>query len=127
MGRKKKLDTLKQVDGRTADADLKPVQLKTTIRSLDEIFGFQGAVYKTLEEAEYMTALAGMNKVDLQKECYRVHLMPNDDRTIMTERLLREFKRTVSSIKASQMQPVRITLGKEGRAILSEGANRPGI
>lgn len=125
MGRKKKIDNIKQIDGRLAEnqAEVK----KPKYRSLDEIFGYQGATYKTLEEAEYITSLANMNKIDLQKECYRVHLMPNDDRTIMSERLTREFRRTVNAINTARLQPIKLKVSARGAAILAEGANRPGI
>lgn len=124
MGRKK-IEKLKQVDGRLNETDAKVTRPK--IRSLDELFGFQGAAYSTLNENEYISSLANMNKIDLQKECYKVHLMPNDDRTIMTERLIREFRRTVNAVNVARVQPIKLKIGNKGAAILAEGANRPGI
>ena len=130
MSRKKatKLTNLKQVDGmvRETYAAQDPVVLKTKLRSIDELWGFKGSTYPTLNENEYHISVAALNKVDLQRECVRVGLIPPEDRNVMIERLLREFRRTITSLNLSRTQPVTLKASKVAKDILSEGANRPG-
>lgn len=125
---KAKLEKIKRIDGQddAAQGEIIKVTPQKIYRSVDELFGFHGASYKTYDEIEYRTSLAGLNIVDIQRECFRVGLNPTDNRNIMIERLMKQFNRVTNSINGAQVKPVKITLDAKARAILAEGANKPG-
>lgn len=115
---KKSLKSLKhQVDGRVEGQ---------RITSLDQVFGFSLAKYKTQNENEYETSLAEMNLADLQRECVRVGLLPKDDRVVMKDRLLKEFRRNIAAVLgAKDAKPIVLKVSKEAMAIVAGSANRP--
>lgn len=123
---KGKLEELKTVDGQHDASEgvvVKEIKGKQ-YRSVDELFGFHGATYKTYEPTEYRTSLVGMNLIDLRKECFRVGLIANDNRNIMIERLMKQFGRITSSVNGPQFKPVKFRVDDRVRAILAEGANK---
>lgn len=126
--RKTKLDKVKRIDGQddSAQGEIIKVTPQKVYRSIDELFGFHGATYKTYDATEYRTSLVGLNIIDIQHECFRVGLNPTDNRNIMVERLMKKFAQVTSSINGPQVKPVKIILNKEARAIIMEGANKPG-
>jgi hypothetical protein len=113
MPRKKKLDELTQAHGK---------QEVFEPQTLDQIWGDTGlSKYKTFDEQVYASGLAEMNRADLQAHAVTVGLIPIDNRDILTQRLVREFKKHVSSY---QKVPVRQATGKVSNEIiniLSEG------
>src|SRR5690349_17056102 len=119
MGRpKKQLKDLNQTDGkaspslaaqaaREGEEIIPNVQLRGKYRSLDEAYGFSNCLYKTHDEAAYAADVRAMNKADLYKECSRVGLLPNDNRTIMEERLVKKFQQeTANVLSARSVQAV---------------------
>ena len=66
--------------------------------TLDQIWGDTGLwKYNTMEIEEYQTELRELNKTDLQAHATKIGLIPVDSKEMLTKRLLREFKRHVSS------------------------------
>ncbi len=124
---KAKLKKLKTIDGQDDAAQGTVVKITPTkiYRSVDELFGFHGATYKTYDQTEYRTSLIGKNLIDLRDECFRVGLTPNDNRNIMVERLMKQFNRITSSVNGPQgVKPIKFDLDSKARAILAEGANK---
>ena len=91
--------------------------------TLDQIWGDDGSsVYGTMEEGRYEKEVDEMNLSDLQAHASRVGIIPIDNRQMLRERLLREFRKHVASYK----KPVTDTsselrVNDEVRRILSEG------
>jgi hypothetical protein len=83
MGRKK-IETISQVHGKVE-------KIKPT--SLEQMLGYTGlSKYKTLDETTYLSQIEGMNLADLQAHAVTVSLVPVDDRQLLTQRLLKEFR-----------------------------------
>ena len=91
--------------------------------TLDQIWGDDGtSTYGTLNENAYTTELDEMNMSDLQTHASTVGIIPIDNRQMLRERLLREFRKHVASYK----KPIHETesprnLSSEAIKILSEG------
>lgn len=69
--------------------------------SLDQIWGDDGkSKYNTLDEEEYVKSVKEMTKTDLQTHASQIGLIPIDNRENLEKRLIREFKRHVSSFQA---------------------------
>lgn len=67
-------------------------------RTLDELWGgSQFSKYETQDETVYASYLENLNKLDLQRECLKIGLVPNDERSIMTDRLMKQFRAYVAS------------------------------
>jgi len=125
--RKPNLKKLKRIDGQDDSAQGAVIKVTPTkiYRSMDELFGFHGATYKTYNETEYRTSLVGLNIIDIQKECWRTGLNPNDNRNIMIERLMKKFRQVTSSVNGPAFKPIKINQTPEMRVLLAEGANKP--
>ena len=68
--------------------------------TLDQIWGDDGSnVYGTLNESTYADKVDDMNLSDLQAHASTVGIIPIDNRHTLRERLLREFRKHVSSYK----------------------------
>lgn len=94
-------------------------------KSLNAILGFKGTKYKTEELTAYEKQLRAMNKLDLQKECIRVGRAPIDNREIMIERLIKDFRQYVAASKSVGVQPTgAVVLSNKSREILSRGGSR---
>lgn len=118
MGRKRKIDSLHQADGRDHS-----IEKRGPTKSVDEIFGYEKSKFKTSDAKVYEQDLSEMNKVDLQKEAAGLGLMPIDDRFVLKERIMNEFYKYDAALRCSKVQIKQIKVNKAGLAILSEGAN----
>tara|TARA_R100000963_G_C4630441_1_gene95680 strand:- start:113 stop:484 length:372 start_codon:yes stop_codon:yes gene_type:complete len=91
--------------------------------TLEQIWGDDGtSAYGTLNENAYTKEVDDMNMSDLQAHASTVGIIPIDNRNTLRERLLREFRKHVSSYKKpvySAESPV--SLDPEAIKILSEG------
>ena len=91
--------------------------------TLDQIWGDTGiTAYGTMNEKEYEARVDDMNMSDLQAHASTVGIIPVDNRNMLRERLLREFRKHVSSYQRPISPPnPRETLNEEATKILSEG------
>ena len=101
-------------------------QEKFEPRTLDQVWGDTGlGKYKTFDESKYKERLDNMAKTDLQAHATKVGLVPIDNRSTLTQRLLREFKKHVNAFKPVGIkapQPIgKDSLSDEVRKILDEG------
>ena len=70
---------------------------KTT---LDQIWGDEGnSKYGTLDESTYTSQIKAMNKSDLHSHAIKLGILPVENRELLTNRLLREFKKHVLSFR----------------------------
>ena len=102
------------------------IQPKFEPRTLDQIWGDTGlGKYNTLDEGIYKDRLDNMAKTDLQAHATKVGLVPIDNRSTLTQRLVREFKKHVNTFKpASVKAPKSIakdSLPEEVIKVLNEG------
>jgi len=91
--------------------------------TLEQIWGDDGSTtYGTLNENQYSNQLDDMNMSDLQTHASTVGIIPIDNRSTLRERLLRDFRKHVSSYKkpTHQTQSPR-DVNPETIKILSEG------
>lgn len=91
--------------------------------TLDQIWGDDGSsMYGTLKEDNYQERLDEMNMSDLQSHASRVGIIPIDNRGMLKERLIREFRKHVSAYqKPIVTQDDSETVDKDVMKILSEG------
>ena len=91
--------------------------------TLDQIWGDDGtSAYGTLNENTYTVQLDDMNMSDLQAHASTVGIIPIDNRQTLRERLLREFRKHVSSYKKPVHEAESVTrVDPEVMKILSEG------
>lgn len=69
-------------------------------RTLDDLWrGSNFSKYETKDETVYASYLDNLNKLDLQRECIKIGLVPNDERAIMTERLMKQFRIYIASMQ----------------------------
>ena len=91
--------------------------------TLEQIWGDDGSTtYGTLNENQYANQLDDMNMSDLQTHASTVGIIPIDNRSTLRERLLRDFRKHVSSYKkpTHETQSPR-DVNPETIKILSEG------
>ena len=112
--KKKSIDNLSQAHGK---------EEKTQPTTLDQIWGDDGtSEYGTLDYENYQQKIFDMNMSDLQAHASRVGIVPIDNRNMLTDRLLREFSRHVSSFKKpSEDLQENQNIPKKIRDILAEG------
>jgi len=91
--------------------------------TLEQIWGDDGtSAYGTLNENAYTKKVDDMNMSDLQAHASTVGIIPIDNRHTLRERLLREFRKHVSSYKKPVHQAESTThVNPEVIKILSEG------
>lgn len=91
--------------------------------TLEQIWGDDGSTtYGTLNENQYANQLDDMNMSDLQTHASTVGIIPIDNRNTLRERLLRDFRKHVSSYKKPVHSPESpANLDSETTKILSEG------
>ena len=90
--KKKSLDNINQTHAK--------VENKFEPTTLDQIWGDDGtSEYGTLDYENYKAKVFDMNMSDLQAHASRVGIVPVDNRNMLTDRLLREFSKHVSSFK----------------------------
>jgi hypothetical protein len=91
--------------------------------TLDQIWGDTGnSLYGTMEEGTYTKRIDDMNLSDMQTHASTVGIIPIDNRVLLRDRLLREFKKHVSSYKKPIQEPdASEKLNDQAMKILSEG------
>ena len=91
--------------------------------TLEQIWGDDGSsAYGTLNENAYTKQVDDMNLSDLQTHASTVGIIPIDNRQTLRERLLREFRKHVSSYKKPVHEAESVTrIDPEVMKILSEG------
>ena len=112
----KKVDELNQTHGKVEESkDKKPT-------TLDQLWGDTGmSRYKTLDASQYEGYLKNLNKSDLQRHAAEMGIVPVDNREMLSNRLLKEFKRYVASYKIPTTQQSNHELSAEAKRILAEG------
>ena len=116
-----KLKTMQHTDGKDYGRQ-NQIQVSQH-KSLDEIWGIKFSKYKTNDPAEYLARLRKMTKLDLQQECIKIGLMPNDNRDTMIERLAKECSKYIAAAQTSSLQPKVIRISDASRQILSRSGN----
>ena len=87
----KSLENLSQTHGQE---EFKPT-------TLDQIWGDSGlSKYGTLNEEEYAVRLKEMNRTDIHAHASKVGVIPVDNRDMLNQRLLREFKKHLAAYRA---------------------------
>ena len=109
----KKLESLSQTHGKE---EFKPT-------TLDQIWGDTGiSKYGTLNEEEYEKRLKEMNRTDVHSHASKVGIIPIDNRDMLQQRLIREFKRHLAAYKAPIDRKVdNIKVSDKVKKILAEG------
>ena len=114
MKKTKKFSQLSQAHGKD-EAVSKP-------SSLDQIWGDDGAgKYSTLEEAVYQTHLDELNRTDLHAHASRLGVIPIDNRDLLEQRLMREFRKHVASYKTPTEIKKLAKISKSASDVLGEG------
>jgi hypothetical protein len=90
MEKKSKLNDFDQIDGKVAGG--------SSFKTLDALIGeASGSPYKQFNETEYENYLNELNSTDLQRHAEKVGLVPTVERRVLKDRLLREFRKFLSS------------------------------
>ena len=117
--KKTSLKSIKQAHGKQENVKFEP-------RTLDQVWGDTGlGKYNTFDVDVYKDKLDNMAKTDLQAHATKIGLVPIDNRSTLTQRLVREFRKHVNSFKphelsASKMEdPTKIP--ENVKKILEEG------
>ena len=116
-----KLKKMSQTHGKN-----EAVESKFEPRTLDQVWGDTGlGKYNTLDEDAYRGKLDYMAKTDLQAHATKVGLVPIDNRSTLTQRLMREFRKHANSFKPTSLKaskPIaKDSLSPEVRKVLDEG------
>lgn len=124
MSKNKKLKELDQIDGKVAGS--------MSFRTLDSLIGeSSSSPYKQNNEADYENYLNELNSTDLHRHAEKVGLAPTNERRVMKERLLREFRKFVAmrSLVSNEVANNHMNqdssagnLSLQARQILREGA-----
>lgn len=122
--KKNKLKELDQVDGKIAGGG--------SFRSLNSLIGEDSShPYKQTDESSYENYLNDLNSTDLHRHAEKVGLAPTNERRVMKERLMREFRKFIASrslisesLASSHMNQDSSAggLSSEVQKILREGA-----
>lgn len=117
---KKNIKKLKQVDGK---AEPKNTEKEFQPTTLDQLWGYAGkGKYNTNDEAAYTQGLNDMNKSDLQHHAVQIGLIPVDNRQILVQRLVREFRKHYASFGLEKKAPQpKKKISEETIRILSGG------
>lgn len=121
--KKNKLSSLDQVDA-------KNVNQEPCFRNLDALIGEDNSnPYKTFELSAYEAYISELNSTDLHRHAQKVGLVPNVDRRVLKDRLVREFKRFVAARTVNLTKTLgqtdsfqTVSLSKEVQKILREGS-----
>lgn len=114
MKKNKKLSGLSQVHGKDENS-FKP-------STLDQIWGDDGeGKYNTLNELQYKSHLEELNKTDLHAHASKIGIIPIDNRELLEQRLVREFKKHVSSYQTPSAKKKETIISKAASDILKEG------
>ena len=95
---------------------------RTRPTTLDQVWGDTGiSKYGTMDESAYAEEISSMSKSDLQAHASTVGIIPIDNREMLSQRLMREFRKYVSSYNTPVEKKRGVALSKAAQAILSEG------
>lgn len=108
---KKKLKDKSQTDGKD--------YTKPMPKSLEEIWGSQGSKFGTTDEETYKKKLSLMNKADLQSACIKIGLVPHDNRQIMVDRLIKQFRQHVGAIQTRGLQQKPVPNNQNLRSMMA--------
>lgn len=116
--KKKTLLEMQMADGK--------VYNKRGVKSLDELLHISSGKYNLAEHPNtqtYEQYLNGMNVSDLQAHAVKVGVLPNNDRSILVKRLLKEYNLNNSQSSATALAPVTFSkkIKQETIDILSQG------
>ena len=90
--------------------------------TLNQIWGDDGTgKYQTLDEDQYRNSLHEMTRIDIQTHATTVGLIPVENRQVLTDRLLREFRRHRAAFQKPREAQDGLELSKEVRETLEEG------
>ena len=110
----KNLENLSQTHGKVEE--FRPT-------TLDQIWGDQGTwKYNTMDEMEYRGVIEGMPKSDLVAHATKIGLIPIDDRNMLVQRLITEFRRHVTAYRSPAVDSKESgEISEEAKKILEEG------
>ena len=112
--RKKSTKSLSQTHGKE--------EKKTRPTTLDQIWGDTGlSKYGTVDEATYADEISSMSKSDLQAHASTVGIIPIDNREMLSQRLMREFRKHIASYNTPMEKKRGIKISKTAKSILAEG------
>ena len=91
--------------------------------SLAQVWGEDGSsTYGTMNDAEYERQIDQMNMSDMQTHASRVGIIPIDNRSTLSDRLLREFRKHVANYRKPIHHPTPPEeIDAQTLKILSEG------
>ena len=90
--------------------------------TLDQIWGDTGiSKYGTMDESTYAEEISSMSKSYLQAHASTVGIIPIDNREMLSQRLMREFRKYVASYNTPVEKKVGVTISKASKAVLAEG------
>jgi len=119
--KEKNLESLSQTHGKDEE---KNTPIPST---LDQVWGDDGSwKYSTMNVKEYQDQLNLMAKVDIQNHSIKIGIIPIDNRAMLTQRLVREFRNHVSKYRANAVplqagESNKEELSDEIKQILEEG------
>jgi len=97
-------------------------ETRTRPTTLDQVWGDTGlSKYGTVDETTYAEEISSMSKSDLQAHASTVGIIPIDNREILSQRLMREFRKHVASYNTPMEKKVGVTISKASKSILAEG------
>jgi hypothetical protein len=79
--------------------------LQPVAHNLAEVWGIKNSKYGTMDEEAYRLKLSKLNKVELFHLCTKLGIGPHDLRETMIERLLKDFRQYVASVKTAHVRP----------------------
>ena len=117
----KKLDNLSQAHGKDESPENSQDKFQPT--TLEQVWGDDGSwKYNTHNEDEYLNQVKGMTKTDVMAHATKIGLIPVDNRELLQQRLVREFRRHNASYeKPTDKMNTNTDISVEARKILSEG------
>lgn len=73
---------------------------------LADYWGFEKKnKFPAADEDSYRTYLKGLNKLDVQNECFKNGLAPRDSRETMTAALVKEFRKHLIQLQCVRVEP----------------------
>ena len=116
--KKTRLKNVKQAHGKDENVKFEP-------STLDQVWGDTGlGKYNTFDLDVYKEKLDHLAKTDLQAHATKIGLVPIDNRSTLTQRLVREFKKHVNAFKPMNIKAKDRNvehISPEIRKILEEG------
>ena len=90
--------------------------------TLDQVWGDDGTgKYSTNNENQYVEQLKDMTRVDVQAHATQIGLIPVQNRDVLEQRLLREFRKHWSQFKRPTDVDGSVEISQEVISILEEG------